>query len=224
MIKRIKLQDRVLPTYCLGEEILNTASHVLGGIGGIIALILCLDKAVTHHGPVEIAGAAIYGTCLIVLYSISSVYHGLRPGMAKKVMQIIDHCAIYFLIAGSYSVITLSAIRAADPVLGWGMFALEWALCILATVLTAIDLRRYRVFSMICYICMGWAIFPFLSTIYRILTPAGFYLLLFGGIAYTIGAILYGIGSRVKWMHSVFHLFVVLGSTLQFLAFYGYCL
>ena len=222
MIKRVKLQDRVLPDYCLGEEITNTATHALGGIGGVIALVLCIRKAYTFHGAVEVTGAAIYGACLIILYSISSVYHGLKPGMAKKVMQVLDHCAIYFLIAGSYSIITLSAIRQYDPALGWGMFAVEWILCTIATVLTAIDLKRYSVFSMICYIGMGWAIFPFMKTIYAILTPTGFYLLLAGGIAYTVGAVLYGIGAKVKWMHSVFHIFVVLGSVLQFFAFYQY--
>ena len=222
MIKRVKLQDRVLPSYCLGEEITNTVTHILGGIGGVIALILCVRKAMMFHGAVEILGAAIYGACLIVLYSISSVYHGLKPSMAKKVMQVLDHCAIYFLIAGSYSVITLSAIRHYDPVLGWGMFAMEWILCAIATVLTAIDLKRYEVFSMICYIGMGWAIIPFAGTIRRLLGDLGFGLLLWGGIAYTVGAVLYGIGAKVKWMHSVFHVFVVLGSVLQFFAFYRY--
>ena len=221
MMKRTKLCDRALPVYSVGEEIVNTATHVIGGLLGILALILCVRRAL-DRGAAEVAGAAIYGGCLVLLYSISSLYHGLRPGMAKKVMQVLDHCAIYFLIAGSYSVITLSAIRQADPVLGWGMFAVEWILCIIATVLTAIDLKQYQVFSMICYVGMGWAIFPFMKTIYAILTPMGFYLLLAGGIAYTIGAVLYGIGSKVKWMHSVFHVFVVLGSVLQFFAFYCY--
>ena len=119
MIKRVKLQDRTLPTYCLGEEITTTATHILGGLGGVAALVLCLRKAIAYHGPIEIAGAAIYGACLIILNSISSIYHGLKPSMAKKVMQVLDHCAIYCLIAGSYSVIPLSAIRQAVPVLGW---------------------------------------------------------------------------------------------------------
>ena len=222
MIKRVKLRDRVLPDYCLGEEITNTVTHIIGGLGGVIALILCLKKAITFHGAIEITGSAIYGCCLIILYSMSSIYHGLRPSMAKKVMQVLDHCAIYFLIAGSYSIITLSAIRQADPVLGWGMFAVEWILCTIATTLTAIDLKRYEVFSMICYVGMGWAIVPFVRQIYGILGPIGFWLLLSGGIAYTIGAVLYGIGSKVRWMHSVFHVFVVLGSALQFFAFYVY--
>lgn len=222
MVKRIKLCDRVLPTYSTGEELANTITHIIGGLGGIIALVLCVTRAAAHHGAIEIAASAIYGSCLILLYSCSSVYHGLKPSMAKKVMQVIDHCAIYFLIAGSYTVVCLGAIRRHDPVLGWGIFALEWALCIIATVLTAIDLKKYKVLSMICYIGMGWAIIPLAKMLWAVMTPTGFYLLLAGGIAYTLGAVLYGIGSKVKWMHSIFHVFVVVGSILQFFAFYWF--
>jgi hemolysin III len=222
MLKRVKLSDRILPTYCLGEEITNTVTHIIGGLGGIAALVLCLQKAAANHGAVEIFGAALYGICLITLYTISSVYHGLKPSMAKKVMQVLDHCAIYFLIAGSYSIITLSAIRQANPALGWWMFGVEWVLCLIAATLNAIDLKRYETFSMICYVGMGWAIFPFVGQLYRILTPTGFYLLLSGGIAYTIGAVLFAVGIKVRWMHSVFHVFVVVGSVLHFFAFYVY--
>ncbi len=220
MMKRTKLCDRVLPVYSVGEELVNTATHVIGGLLGVLALILCVGKAAASRGAAEIAGAAIYGSCLIILYSISSLYHGLRPGMAKKVLQVLDHCAIYFLIAGSYSVVCLGAIRRADPVLGWGILALEWMLCIVATVLTAIDLKRYKVFSMVCYIGMGWAIIPLAALLLRIMTPAGFWLLLAGGLSYTLGAILFGI--KRKWLHSIFHIFVVAGSVLQFFAFYHF--
>ena len=220
MMKRTKLCDRTLPVYSLGEEITNTATHLIGGVLGVLALVLCVRKAALSRGAAEIAGAAIYGSCLVNLYSVSSLYHGLRPGMAKKVLQVLDHCAIYFLIAGSYSVVCLGAIRRADPRLGWGILALEWGLCILATVLTAIDLKRYKVFSMVCYIGMGRAIIPLAAQLLEIMTPAGFWLLLAGGISYTLGAILFGI--RRKWLHSVFHVFVVLGSVLQFFAFYHF--
>ena len=220
MMKRTKLCDRALPVYSVGEEITNTATHLIGGVLGVLALVLCVRKAALSRGAAEIAGAAIYGSCLVILYSVSSLYHGLRPGMAKKVLQVLDHCAIYFLIAGSYSVVCLGAIRRADPRLGWGILALEWGLCILATVLTAIDLKRYKVFSMVCYIGMGWAIIPLAARLFEIMTPAGFWLLLAGGISYTLGAILFGI--RRKWLHSVFHVFVVLGSVLQFFAFYHF--
>ena len=220
MMKRTKLADRMLPVYSMGEEIANTATHLLGGVLGVIALILCVLRAADRGGAPEITGAAVYGCCLVLLYATSSIYHGMRPGMAKKVLQVLDHCAIYFLIAGSYSVVCLGVIRRTSPALGWGILALEWVLCTIATVLTAIDLKRYKVFSMICYIGMGWAIIPMAPLLLDIMTPGGFWLLLAGGISYTLGAVLYAI--RRKWMHSVFHVFVVLGSMLQFFAFYCY--
>ena len=155
---------------------------------------------------------------MIALYCVSSIYHGLRPGMGKKVMQVIDHCTIYFLIAGTYTVMALSAIRPTYPRLGWGLFFFEWAMAAIAVTLTAIDLKAYSVLSMVCYIGMGWAIIPFARIVLEVLTLPGFLLLLLGGISYTIGAVLYGLGRTRKWMHSVFHIFVVLGSFLQFLS------
>ncbi len=222
MQKRIKLCDRALPNYTFAEELTNTLTHAIGCLGGIAALVLCVTKSAIHYGATEITAAVIYGVCLTALYAISSTYHGWKPTTTKKVLQILDHCAIYFLIAGSYTIISLGAIRRASPALGWGMFAVEWGLCAIATTLTAIDLHKYQAFSMICYIGMGWAILPFMRFIWQLLSPTGFYLLLFGGIAYTVGAVLYGIGSKVRWMHSVFHVFVILGSVLHFLAFYFY--
>ena len=222
MMKRTKLADRSLPVYSLGEELVNTATHALGGVLGVIALILCVRKAWLDRGAAEITGAAIYGACLIILYSVSSIYHGLRPGMAKKVLQILDHCAIYFLIASSYTIVCLGALRRENAMLGWGILGFEWALCALATTLTAIDLKRYNIFSMICYIGMGWAIIPLAALLFRILTPMGFWLLLAGGISYTLGAVLFAI--HKKWLHSIFHIFVVAGSVLQFFAFYLYAI
>ena len=133
-------------------------------------------------------------------------------------MQVIDHCTIYFLIAGTYTAIVLSALRPVYPELAWGLFAFEWAMALVAVVFTAIDLKQYAVFSMVCYIGMGWAVIPFYRQVLEVLTMPGFLLLLSGGIAYTIGSILYGLGKKRKWMHSVFHLFVNLGALLQFLA------
>ena len=222
MMKRTKLADRSLPVYSLGEELVTTATHALGGVLGVIALILCVRKAWLDRGAAEITGAAIYGACLIILYSVSSIYHGLRPGMAKKVLQILDHCAIYFLIAGSYSIVCLGALRRENAMLGWSILGFEWALCILATTLTAIDLKRYNIFSMICYIGMGWASIPLAARLLRILTPMGFWLLLAGGIGYPLGAVLIAI--HKKWLHSIFHIFVVAGSVLQFFAFYLYAI
>ena len=216
MKKRIKLSDRKLPDYTRGEEIMNMVTHIVGGGLGVVALVLCVIVAALHHNALGVVGSSIYGVCMIATYTLSSIYHGLRPSTGKKVLQILDHCMIYTLIAGTYTVVALSSFVPVYPALGWGMFAFQWALAALAITLTAIDLKKYNVFSYICYILMGWAILPFMGQTLEVLGTAGFLLLLFGGISFTIGAVLYAIGSKKRWMHSVFHIFVVLGSLLQF--------
>ena len=223
-MQRTKLKDRILPDYSRGEELMNTVTHIVGAALGVMALVLCILEAASNGNVWGVVGSCIYGASMIALYCVSSIYHGMKPGMAKKVMQVIDHCTIYLLIAGTYTPIVLSAIRPAYPVLAWGLLGFVWSLAILAVVLTAIDLKKYNVFSMICYIGIGWAILPFMKQTLQVLTLPGFLLLLAGGIAYTVGAVLYGIGGKVKWMHSVFHVFVVLGSALQFFSILGYAL
>ena len=218
MRKRIKLADRQLPDYTIAEEITNMITHIVGGALGITALILCTITALVNHNIYGTVGSVIYGSAMITLYAMSSIYHGLKPGINKLVMQILEHCTIYFLIAGTYTVLALSALRPLFPVLGWGMLLFQWVLATIAITLTAIDLKKYNTFSMICYIGMGWAIAPCIPQTIQALSYPGFMLLLSGGISYTIGAVLYGIGSKVRWMHSVFHVFVVLGSFLQFLS------
>ena len=215
---RTKLKDRLLPDYTKGEEIMNMVTHIVGGGLGIAALVLCIIRASWRGNIYGVVSGAIYGASMIFLYAVSSVYHGLRPSTGKKVMQVLDHCTIYFLIAGSYTPVALSALRPVYPVLGWGICAFEWALTGLAVTLTAIDLKKYNVFSMICYIGMGWAVLPFMRQTMEVLTRPGFLFLLFGGISYTVGAILYGIGSKRHWFHSVFHIFVFLGSLLQLIS------
>lgn len=217
-MKRTPLRERLLPNYTRGEELMNMITHLVGGALGIAVLLSCVIKAALNDNFFGILSCTIYGTAFITMFTISSVYHGLSAGMGKKVLQVIDHCTIYFLIAGTYSAVVLSAIRPVYPVLGWGLFIFEWSLALLAATLTAIDLKKYEVFSMVCYIGMGWAIIPFWKQTLLAMTRPGFLLLLIGGIAYTIGSILYGLGSKHKWMHSIFHIFVVLGALLQYLA------
>ena len=224
MIARTKLSDRCLPAYSRGEEMMNMITHALGGLLGIAVLAMCVIRAVQNHNIYGIAASAVYGAAMICTFTVSSVYHGLLPCFGKKVMQVIDHCTIYFLIAGTYTAVVLSAIRPVYPLLGWGLFIFEWVLAAIAATLTAIDLKKYEVFSMICYIGMGWAVIPFAKQTRVALTAPGFYLLLAGGIAYTIGAVLYGIGSKKKWMHSIFHIFVVLGALLQAFSIFLYAL
>ena len=222
MSKRIKLAQRLLPDYTKGEEIMNMVTHIAGGALGVVALVLCVLRSALTGSAMDVVGCAIYGGTMVLLYGVSSVYHGLRHAMAKKVMQVIDHCTIYFLIAGTYTPILLSAFVPGNPLLGCSVLAAQWGLCALAVTLTAIDLKKYNTFSMICYIGMGWMIAFCLPQAVELLTRQGFGLLLAGGIAYTVGAVLYGIGSKVRWMHSVFHIFVVLGSLLQFLSIFFY--
>lgn len=221
-MKRTPLSARRLPDYSKGEEIMNMVTHIVGGALGILALILCVVRAALRDNLYGIITSAIYGTTMITMFTISSVYHGLKPNMGKKVMQVIDHCTIYFLIAGTYTVVVLSAIRPVYPTLGWGLFAFEWCIALAAATLTAIDLKKYSVLSMICYIGMGWAVIPFWKQTLEVMTLPGFWLLLLGGIAYTVGSILFGLGRTRKWMHSVFHIFVVLGALLQFVSIFLY--
>lgn len=218
---RTKLSQRTLPNYTLGEEILNTVTHIPGAVLGIISLVLCCLRA---KDACSVTASIIYGTGMIAVFTVSSVYHGLRPGYAKKVLQVVDHCTIYALIAGTYTAIVLPALRPNYPALAWGLFTFEWALSALAITLTAIDLKKYSIFSMVCYIGMGWAVIPFWRQTLTVLTLPGFLLLLSGGIAYTIGSILYGLGKRRKWMHGIFHIFVDLGALLQFFAVVFYAL
>lgn len=223
-MKRTKLKDRILPDYTRGEELMNTITHGVGVVLGIGVLVLCILQAAAKGNVWGVVGSAIYGASMIALYAVSSVYHGLKAGMGKKVMQVIDHCTIYFLIAGTYTPIVLSALRPVYPGLAWGLLGFVWVVAIMAVVLTAIDLKKYNVFSMVCYIGIGWAVLPFAKQTWQVLTKPGFLLLLFGGIAYSVGAVLYGIGGKKRWMHSVFHVFVVLGSMLQFLSVWSYAL
>lgn len=224
--KRTRLCDRLLPDYTRGEEIFNMVSHIVGGGFGIIALVSCVIKAAINRDAYQIVSASIYGFSMILLYTMSSVYHGLKSALAKKVMQVLDHCTIFVLIAGTYTPIVLTAIREAKPVLGWSIFGIVWGVSALGITLNAIDLKKYNIFSVICYLALGWCIVLPGKTAIELIPKGGFALLLAGGISYTVGAVLYAIAGAktVRYMHSVFHIFVVIGSILQYLAILLYIL
>lgn len=223
---RTKLTDRVLPDYTKGEEIFNMTSHIVGGGIGILTIIACVLVAALHQNTLGIWLGAFFGSSMTVLYTMSSIYHGLRTNTSKKVFQIIDHCTIYFLIAGTYTPIMLCGLREDYPIHAWATFAAVWILTAIAITLTAIDLKKYRHFSMICYIGIGWSVIFSIVQVYEVLTPAGFWLLLSGGIAYTVGALIYNMAKKTKlrYIHSVFHIFTVIGSTLQALCIILYVL
>jgi len=217
-MKRQKLDERTLPVYTRGEEIFNMVSHIVGGAVGLTAIVLCVVFAVIHKNAYSVVGGAVYGATMIILYTCSSIYHGLSPKRkAKKVFQIIDHCSIFILIAGSYTPICLTALREFDARLAWWIFGIVWGAAILGILLNAIDLKRYRVFSVICYIAMGWCILGAYRAYDFLKERGGIELLFWGGVAYTAGVIFYGLQKKYKYMHSVFHIFVVAGSILQML-------
>ena len=215
---RTALKMRVLPNYTKGEELFNMITHIVGGAFSIAALVLGVIAAAQTGDAWKVVSMSIYGTTLVTMYAVSSVYHGLTHEMSKKVMQVIDHCDIYFLIAGTYTPILLCAIRPHNAAIAWTIFGVEWGLTALAATLNAIDLKKFSKLSMTCYIGMGWCIVAVLKPTVEYLTVEGFWWLLFGGIAYTVGAVLYALGKKIHYMHSVFHIFVVIGSILQYVA------
>ncbi len=216
-MQRTKLKDRILPIYSKGEEIFNMTSHIVGGVLGIVATVLCVVFAAIHGNGYGVVSGAIYGVTMIILYTMSSIYHGLKPQRySKRVFQVLDHCSIFLLIAGSYTPFALVSFREYNTALGWTIFGVIWAMAIIGIILNSIDIKKFKVFSMICYLGMGWCIVFTANLLPKLLGTAGLSLLVAGGLSYTVGAILYGLGKKHKWMHSVFHMFILLGSLLQF--------
>ncbi len=216
-MKRTKLADRLLPDYTRGEEIFNFVSHAVGGVFAIVALVMCVSVAAYYKNVWGIVSGAIYGFTMVLLYTVSSVYHGITPQLAKKVFQVIDHCMIFLLIAGTYTPIALVALRKESELLGWFVFGIIWFFAILGIILSAIDWKKYSVFSMICYLGMGWFAILFIGQIIELVGRLGTIYLTVGGILYTIGAILYALGRKHRYFHSIFHIFVVAGSVMHFL-------
>lgn len=223
-MKRTRLSDRKLPDYTKGEEIFNTVTHIVGGALGIAVLVLCVVYSATSSDVWAVVSSAIYGASMVVLYTTSSVYHGLHPNKGKKVMQVLDHCMINFLIAGTYTPVLLCGIRPEHPVWAWVLFGVVWGCAAIATVFTAIDLDRYSVLAMICYLGMGWSIVFAIKPAIASIPPTGLMFIFVGGVVYTIGSVLYGIGNKVRYMHSIFHLFVIAGSILHFFGIIFYIL
>lgn len=217
-MERIKLADRSLPKYTKGEEVFNMTSHIVGGVLGIVATVLCVIMSAIHKNIYGIISGAIFGVTMILLYTMSSIYHGLSPKLkAKKVMQVLDHCSIFLLIAGSYTPFCLCTLREYNIALGWTIFGVIWFFAVLGIILNSIDLKKYKIFSMICYLVMGWCIIVKINLLPELLGLKGFILLVAGGIVYTIGAILYVVGKKHKYIHSIFHLCIFFASLLHFL-------
>lgn len=210
----MSLKEKIdVPRYSLGEEIMSAVSHGIGALLSIAALVLCVVFSASHGNTIAVISSIIYGVTLIILYTMSTLYHSLAVNNAKRVFRIIDHCSIFLLIAGTYTPFTLVAL---EKPLGYVLFAIIWSIAILGIVLNAVDLKKYKIISFISYIILGWIIIFAYQPLKDAVSWSGILLLLAGGIVYTVGAIIYAFGKKVKYFHSIFHFFVLTGSILHF--------
>lgn len=204
--------------YTLGEEIANAVTHGLGTLLAAAGTVVMIVFAALKGDPWRIVSASIYGFSLIVLFTMSTIYHALAPNRAKYVFRIFDHTTIYLLIAGSYTPITLVLLHGA---FGWVLFGIVWGVCILGIVLNSISVERFKKISMIFYIIAGWAIVLAIVPMIKAMAPVGLWFMLIGGLCYTGGIIFYKLKS-VKFMHSIWHLFVLAGAVLHYFAILFY--
>lgn len=214
------LKDKIeIPKYSLGEELMSAITHGIGGLLSIAGLVLCVVFSAIHGNAYAVVSSVIYGSTSIILYTMSTLYHSFKPNNAKRVFRIIDHCCIYLLIGGTYTPYALVALPKA---LGWTIFGVEWGCAIIGIILNSIDLKKYKVPSMILYLVMGWMIVFSFKPLMQAVDMACIYISLAAGVIYTIGAIFYGIGKKKKYMHSIFHFFVLAASILFFFAIFLY--
>ncbi|MCL1994816.1 MAG: hemolysin III family protein [Defluviitaleaceae bacterium] len=207
------------PKYTKSEEIFNMVSHIVGGGLGFVALIFCVIIAAYNHHRWGVVGGIVYGLSAMLLFTMSSVYHGLPTGrFAKRVFRVLDHCTIFVLIAGTYTPILLGRFREVYPIDAWVLFGLVWTIAIVGIVLNAVSLRRFMKISLIMYLALGWVAVFRINRLLEVLGPAFFVLIGIGGVLYSVGAIFYVVGRKKKYMHSVFHIFVVAASVIHSVA------
>lgn len=212
--------DEIKPTvplnkrYTLGEEIFNSVSHGVGALLAIAGTVVLIVVSALNVGAWGVVSSAIYGGSLIILYTMSTLYHALTNEKAKYVMRIMDHVTIFLLIAGTYTPITLVPLRGA---LGWVLFGLIWGAAVLGIVFNSIDLERFRKISVICYVVMGWAIIFAIKPLINAMPKLSLVFLLIGGALYSLGVIFYAI-KKIKYFHSIWHLFTIGGSVFHYFA------
>jgi hemolysin III len=197
-----------------GEEIANSVSHGVGFLAAVAATPVLLHSAVRDGGAARIAGASVFAAAMVLLYLTSTLYHALPRNRAKRVFQILDHAAIFLMIAGTYTPFTLGVLRGAW---GWTLFGLVWGLALGGVVLTAVGGVRYPKLSTSLYLGMGWLIVVAVKPLWLRMPSEGLFWLLAGGIAYTVGVGFYA-AKRVRYCHFVWHLFVMAGTACHFIA------
>ncbi len=205
-----------LPIYSTLEEVLSAVSHGVGVLLSIAALVLLLVRA--PNDSITLVSLVVYSATLILLYLVSTLYHALGVNKGKQVFRVLDHCSIFLLIAGTYTPLSLAVIRGTA---GWVLLGVIWAAAVVGIVFNAVNLKRYQKLSMVCYICMGWAVIFAAKPLAGSMPVWEIILLLAGGVFYTVGAVLYAIGKKKKYVHSLWHLFVLVGSVFHFFCIYG---
>ena len=206
--------------YTRSEELFNMITHIVGGGLGVVALLACVIVAAFHQNVWGVVSGIIYGFTVILLFTMSSIYHGLKVELElpKRVFRVIDHCTIYILIAGTYTPILLTHFRVLYPADAWLVFSVIWALAIGGIALNSINMNRFKALSMVIYLGMGWMALFKIQKLEQVLGGPFFLLILLGGVFYTIGVFFYAAGKKKKFMHSVFHLFVNVASILHSVA------
>lgn len=206
------MEEKVKKRYTLGEEIFNSVSHGVGALLSIAGTVVLIVFAAIYNNAWAVVSSSIFGASLIILYTMSTLYHAITNQKAKKFFRIMDHNTIFFLIAGTYTPITLVPLR--SP-LGWVLFGIVWGAAILGIVFNSIDLEKFRKPSVICYILMGWVIVIAVKPMLETVNATSLLFLLIGGLFYTIGVVFYAI-KKVKYFHSVWHLFTIAGSVFHY--------
>jgi hemolysin III len=197
-------------------ERFNSITHLVGSVLALIGTSVLVTLAVLRgEGGAKIAAVAVYGAMLVVLYLSSTLYHSLRAGTAKNIFHIFDHCAIYLLIAGTYTPFTLITLRGAA---GWWLFAIVWTLAIAGVLKDVLLHGRYRVLSVVLYVLMGWLMIAAMGPLQRALPAAGIVWLAAGGLVYTMGIAFFAMSRRIPYTHGVWHLFVIGGSVCHYFA------
>lgn len=197
--------------YSLGEEIANAITHGIATALAIAATVVLIVFASFTRDPWKIVSASIYGFTLILLYTMSTLYHAFPIGKTKSVFRVFDHASIFLLIAGSYTPFTLVTMRG---IIGWILFGVTWGSAIVGIVLNAISVEKYAKISLICYVASGWCVILAIKPLLERLAFGGVILMVAGGIAYTVGIIFFKL--RHKYMHSIWHMCVLIGSLLQY--------
>jgi len=206
--------------YTRSEEATNIISHAIGLGLGIVALVVMVVRASLHGDAWHIVGASIFGAGLIILYAASTFYHSAKKPKLRSRLRVFDHATIYVLIAATYTPFTLVTL---NGWVGWLMFGIVWAFALAGIILKLFFTGRYNVLSTLMYIFMGWMIIFAAKPLVENLSADGLTWLIAGGVAYTVGAIVYGI-KQIKFNHAIFHLFVLLGSFCHFVTVYSYVL